>query len=96
MEEEWVQRKGRELQLPEEEVRWRKGTEERADLVAGKKKEAATVENMGVEKSSDPMRYPWIRGRGRPIEQRWLGDGTPARRWCPVHSQRGIRPPQQR
>ena len=26
VEEEWVQRRGRELQLPEEEVRWRKGT----------------------------------------------------------------------
>lgn len=52
--------RGRELQLPEEEVRWRKGTEESADLVAGQKKEAAT--DLGRMGSTVPSRSTGVGG----------------------------------
>ena len=54
-------RRGRQLQPPEEEVRWKKGTEERADLVASQKKEAAT--ELGRMGSPVPSRSAGVEER---------------------------------
>ena len=59
----WKRRGRQQQQPPEEEVRWKKGTEERPDLVAGQKKEAAT--ELGRMGSPVPSRLAGVGGSSR-------------------------------